>query len=51
MRGRSVSPSVKRGFSDVARDNTEFQYQNQQGYIRQPRKMNYGTNKAVDAAE
>jgi uncharacterized LabA/DUF88 family protein len=50
---RDRSPSVKRGYSEVAKDNLEnpaggkeFQTVNNR---RRPRKMNYGTNKIEEA--
>ena len=52
---RDKSPSVKRTYNDVAKENLEnvgggdFQHQNRR---RQPRKMNYGTNNVeIEGAE
>ena len=49
------SPSVKRGYSEVAKDaptNGEVPFQPAPGKRRQPRKMTYGTNKVeVEGAE
>ena len=53
VRGRS--PSVKRGYNEVAKDtpnNGEVPFQPAGGRKRQPRKMTYGTNRVnVDGAE
>ena len=49
---RERSPSVKRGYSDVAKENIENQTDGRDFQIvnnrRKPRKMNYGTNKIED---
>ena len=52
---RERSPSVKRGYNDVTKETSETaggQFVDPRAGRRQPRKMNYGTNKVdIDGAE